>query len=108
MLWVQGPPTTRGALNGIETAPTAVDPDCCPLSSKDQDRINEVINSNVVWTTEMLEPAEKKRHENKCPSKTQMVNMADGAIRRLIKMTKRIETFRKIPQTDQIKLLKSG
>lgn len=85
-----------------------VDPDCCLMTSADQDRLNELIGANAVWSE--LEPnsVDEVLHQQGRPSKIDMVNMADGAIRRMIRMTKRIETFRRIEHHDQIQLLKSS
>lgn len=85
-----------------------VDPDCCLMTSTDQDRLNELIFANGVWAE--LEPnsVDAARHEHGCPSKLDMVNMAEGAIRRMIKMVKRIEAFRSIEHHDQILILRSS
>uniref|UniRef100_F1KVF3 Nuclear hormone receptor family member nhr-48 n=1 Tax=Ascaris suum TaxID=6253 RepID=F1KVF3_ASCSU len=85
-----------------------VDPDCCLMTSTDQDRLNELIFANGVWAE--LEPnsVDAARHEHGCPSKLGMVNMAEGAIRRMIKMVKRIEAFRSIEHHDQILILRNS
>ncbi|VDK48273.1 unnamed protein product [Anisakis simplex] len=83
-----------------------VDPDCCLMTSTDQDRLNEVLCANGAWAEIEPNSVDAMRHEEGCPSKVDMINMADGAIRRMIKMVKRMDTFRRIEHHDQMQLLK--
>uniref|UniRef100_A0A914V3X3 Nuclear hormone receptor HR96 n=1 Tax=Plectus sambesii TaxID=2011161 RepID=A0A914V3X3_9BILA len=112
------PPTTVvsevtppiGAPSLFEEAVGRVSPwdkDCQPLSEDDQERMVEILRANEVWS-EPLDPNTKDgaQHTKGDPNKVDMVNMADGAIRRLIKMTKRMDGFRNIEHRDQIQLLK--
>ncbi|MFH4973321.1 hypothetical protein AB6A40_000030 [Gnathostoma spinigerum] len=78
----------------------------CKLTAADNAMIEDVLNANVAWAE--LEDNEKVLHEAGNPSKLEMVNMADGAIRRMIKMMKRIETFKRIHHDDQLQLLKGS
>ena len=42
------------------------------------------------------------------PSSVEFLNMADTSVRRLVRMAKHLEHFRKLDQTDQISLLKGA
>jgi len=75
------------------------------LSDAEKDKIAELLLANSVWSM-ALEPNDAQRHAMGNPSKIEMVNMADGAIRRVIKMTKKIDAFKAIQHHDQILLLK--
>ena len=83
-----------------------VDPDCSLLTSNDQDNLAEVLHANETWASD-LDPTDAQRHSSTTQSKVDIVNMADGAIRRLVKMTKKIASFRALDHHDQLTLLKN-
>ncbi|VDM44221.1 unnamed protein product [Toxocara canis] len=85
-----------------------IDPDCYLMTPADQDRLNELVIANGVWAELDPNSIDAARHEHGCPSKVDMVNMADGAIRRMIKMVKRVDSFRRLEHHDQIQLLKNS
>lgn len=84
---------------------TSEDIDLCAMTVADQNRLDEVLAANRIWAE--MDNVDTARHQHGSPSKLEMVNMADGAIRRMIKMVKCIEHFRKMDHHDQIQLLKS-
>ena len=49
-----------------------------------------------------------ERQAKAAPSSTDFLNMADSSVRRLVKMAKHIDAFRKLDQDDQISLLKGS
>uniref|UniRef100_A0A914XRZ5 Nuclear hormone receptor HR96 n=1 Tax=Panagrolaimus superbus TaxID=310955 RepID=A0A914XRZ5_9BILA len=82
-----------------------VDPDCCMLTNSDIEILNELQNANTIWDT-VLDKKDSERHAKPCHTKLDLVNMADGAIRRLVKMSKKIFVFRQLPYDDQMILIK--
>uniref|UniRef100_A0A914ED95 Nuclear hormone receptor HR96 n=1 Tax=Acrobeloides nanus TaxID=290746 RepID=A0A914ED95_9BILA len=80
--------------------------DCSLLTSNDQDNLAEVLHANETWASD-LDPTDAQRHSSGSQSKVDIVNMADGAIRRLVKMTKKIASFRALDHHDQLTLLKN-
>uniref|UniRef100_A0AC34G2R1 NR LBD domain-containing protein n=1 Tax=Panagrolaimus sp. ES5 TaxID=591445 RepID=A0AC34G2R1_9BILA len=82
-----------------------VDPDCCMLTNSDIEILNELQNANTIWDT-VLDKKDSERHAKSTHSKLDLVNMAEGAIRRLVKMSKKIVVFRQLPYDDQMILIK--
>lgn len=66
----------------------ALDPDCIPMTQIDQEKLNDLLSANNITWGQQLEGKEKRRHEEQQPNQEAMVNMAEGAIRRLVKVRK--------------------
>lgn len=75
------------------------------MTVEEHNRLQEVIQANKVWAE--MDNIDNARHQKGTPSKIEMVNMADGAIRRMIRMINCFENFKKIDHHDQIQLMKS-
>ncbi|GFT77561.1 nuclear hormone receptor HR96 [Nephila pilipes] len=71
------------------------------LNSIEKLKIQELVNANEV----LKMPLVCGKND---PSLIDVINMTDHAIRRLIKMSKRISSFKNLCQDDQIALLKGG
>jgi hypothetical protein len=75
------------------------------LSNSDITLLNELQNANTIWDA-TLDKKDSERHSKPSHTKLDLINMADGAIRRLVKMSKRILNFRQLPYEDQMILIK--
>jgi hypothetical protein len=75
------------------------------LTSSDIELLNELQNANTIWDA-TLDKKDAEKHSKPSHSKLDLINMADSAIRRLVKMSKRILNFRHLPYEDQMILIK--
>ncbi|GFY40893.1 nuclear hormone receptor HR96 [Trichonephila inaurata madagascariensis] len=71
------------------------------LNSIEKLKLQELVNANEILKMPLV-------CDKNDPSLIDVINMTDHAIRRLIKMSKRIGSFKNLCQDDQIALLKGG
>ncbi|CAJ0583187.1 unnamed protein product, partial [Mesorhabditis spiculigera] len=90
----------------LRPPPVNYDPDFCELHDDDRDLLNNLLAANNATWGMQLEGKEKRRHEQTLPSKENMVNMAEGAIRRLVKMLKKVDVFHQLTEKDQMEIIK--
>lgn len=91
-----------GNLKGI----VYLEPEFYLLTSDDHLDLEEMVDANRIWSIP-IDQKDAERHSNNPTNQVDLVNMADGAIRRLVKMTKKIAVFRRLNQHDQLILLKN-
>ncbi|ESO86480.1 hypothetical protein LOTGIDRAFT_235311 [Lottia gigantea] len=75
-----------------------------PLDPEEQQAINELITAYQ----QSLEICVDNDISRNNPSMTDLVNIAEISVRRVIDMSKKIKSFKALSQTDQISLLKGG
>ncbi|CAL1529257.1 unnamed protein product [Lymnaea stagnalis] len=74
------------------------------LEPEEETAINEIVNA-YHQSLEICVESEVSRHH---PSMTELVNIAEISVRRVIDMSKKIKSFKALSQADQISLLKGG
>lgn len=75
-----------------------------PLEPEEEAAINEIVSA-YHQSLEICVESEVSRSR---PSMTELVNIAEISVRRVIDMSKKIKSFKALSQSDQISLLKGG
>ena len=80
-------------------------PGVCPLSTEDTELIEEL---KLAYNGSLDISMDKEPSRDEAASMVDLVNIAEISVRRVIDMAKKIRSFKMLPQSDQISLLKGG